>query len=46
MHYKIFSNVSGLYQSFPEGSVLQNPLVLLEPQETWIRALGQEDPLE
>ena len=28
---------------FPGGSVVKNPLAM---QETWVRSLGQEDPLE
>ena len=28
---------------FPGGSVVRNPLAV---QETWVRSLGQEDPME
>ena len=31
---------------FPSGSVVKNLPVRQEPQETWVRSLGQEDPLE
>ena len=31
------------YRDFPGGSVVRNPLTM---QETWVRSLGQEDPLE
>ena len=31
---------------FPSGSAVKNPLVMQEPQETWIQFLGQEDLLE
>ena len=31
---------------FPSGSVVKNPLPTQEPQETQVRSLGQEDPLE
>ena len=31
---------------FPSDSVVKNPLVMQETQETWVRSLGQEDPLE
>ena len=30
----------------PGGSVVKNPLAMQEMQETWVRSLGQEDPLE
>ena len=31
------------YRDFPGGSVVRNPLTV---QETWVRSLGQEDPVE
>ena len=31
---------------FPGGSVVKNPPATLEPQETQVRSLGREDPLE
>ena len=33
-------------QGFPGGSVVKNPLPVQVPQETWVRSLGGEDPLE
>ena len=32
--------------SFPSGSAVKNPPAVQEPQETRVRSLGQEDPLE
>ena len=31
---------------FPSGSVVKNPLAVQETQETRVRSLGQENPLE
>ena len=31
---------------FPGGTVVRIPLLMQEMQETWVRPLGQEDPLE
>ena len=31
---------------FPGGSAVKNLPAMKEMQETWIRSLGQEDPLE
>ena len=31
---------------FPSGSTVKNPPAMQEPQEMWVRSLGQEDPLE
>ena len=31
---------------FPGGSAVKNPPAVQEPQETWVRSLGWEDPLE
>ena len=31
---------------FPCGAVVQNPSTNEETQETWVRSLGREDPLE
>ena len=30
----------------PSGSAVKNPPATQEMQETWVRSLGQEDPLE
>ena len=30
----------------PRGSVVKNLPAVQEPQEMWVRSLGQEDPLE
>ena len=30
----------------PRGSVVKNLPAVKEPQEMWVRSLGQEDPLE
>ena len=32
-------------RGFLGGSVVKNPPAMQEPQETWVRSLGQEDPL-
>ena len=32
--------------NFPGGSAVKDLLAMQEPQETWVRSLGQEDPLE
>ena len=34
------------YIGFPGGSVVKNTPAMQEPQETQVRSLGQEDPLE
>ena len=31
---------------FPGGSAVKNLPAMQEAQETWVRSLGQEDPLE
>ena len=31
---------------FPRGSAVKNLPAMLELQETWVRSLGQEDPLK
>ena len=31
---------------FPGGSLVKNVSAMQESQETWVRSLGQEDPLE
>ena len=31
--------------AFPSGSAVENPPAVQEPQETWVRSLGREDPL-
>ena len=31
---------------FPGGSVVKNPPAMQKMQETWVRSLGGEDPLE
>ena len=35
-----------LTRGFPNGSVVKNLPARQETQETWVRSLGQEDPLE
>ena len=47
--YLLMPNLrSSFYSSkgFLGGSVVKNPLAMQEMQETWVRSLGQEDPLE
>ena len=34
------------YRGFPSVSVVKNLSAMQKPQETWVRSLGQEDPLE
>ena len=36
----------GDFKGFPGGSVVKNPPVMQETQETVVRSLGREDPLE
>ena len=31
---------------FPGGSAVKNPPIIQELQETWVRSLGGEDPLD
>ena len=31
---------------FPAGSAVKNPPIIQELQETWVRSLGREDPLD
>ena len=31
---------------FPSYSVVRYPPAMYDPQETWVRSLGREDPLE
>ena len=33
-------------KGFPGGSVVNNPPTIQETQETWVRSLSWEDPLE
>ena len=33
-------------KGFPQGSVVKNPPAMQQMQETQVRSLGQEDPLE
>ena len=33
-------------KGFPGGSAVENPVGIQEAQETQVRSLGQEDPLE
>ena len=40
---KIYVVPHSVTRGFPAGSVVKNPPV---KQETWVRSLGQEDPLE
>ena len=35
-----------VWLGFPGGSAVKNPPATQEPQETWVRSLGWEDPLE
>ena len=35
-----------LLWGFPDGSAVKNPPAMQETQETWVRTLSQEDPLE
>ena len=39
---KLLSETEGV----PGDSVVKNQPAMQEPQETWVRSLGQEDPLE
>ena len=39
------SPLSNLW-GFPDGSVVKNPPAVEKIQETWVRSLSQEDPLE
>ena len=41
-YYSLYFSFFSLL-GFPGGSVVKNPSV---KQETWVRSLGQEDPLE
>ena len=41
-----FNNKYPLTEGFPNGSVVRNPPVMQEMQETWVWSLGGEDPLE
>ena len=38
--------VWGRGKDFPRGSVVKNSPAKQGPKETWLRSLGQEDPLE
>ena len=52
--YRVFANVLEiiifyfifLNGGFPSGSVVKNLPAMQDIQETWVRALGWEDPLE
>ena len=35
-----------MYMGFPDGSAAKNMPAMQETQETWVRSLGREDPLE
>ena len=35
-----------IYTHFPGGTVVKNPPAMQETQETRVRSLGREDPLE
>ena len=37
---------TGLGGAFPSGSAVKNLSAMQETQATWVRSLGQEDPLE
>ena len=46
-HLEIFLGIQLYINSgFPDGSVVKNPLAMQETQETQVRSLGGEDPLE
>ena len=36
----------GFWEGFPGGSAVKDPMAMQEIQETRVRSLGQEDPLE
>ena len=45
----ISATISTIYISnrgFPGGSVVKNPPAMQELQQTWVRSLAREDPLE
>ena len=45
----ISATISKIYISnrgFPGGSVVKNPPAMQELQQTWVRSLAREDPLE
>ena len=47
MFLKIIFKRKIIYLSVvPSGSAVKNPSAIQEEQETWVRSLGQEDPLE
>ena len=43
---KVFGLKIFMGTGFPGGSIVKNPCVVQEPQETRVRSLGREDPLE
>ena len=45
MHWHIWNSLMEV-KGFPGGSVVNNPPTIQETQETWVRSLSWEDPLE
>ena len=45
MHRHIWNSLMEV-NSFPGGSLVNNPRAMQETQEPWVRSLGWEDPLE
>ena len=44
--YRLLYCTLCFYMGFPGGSVVKNWTAMQQPQETWVRFLGWEDPLE
>ena len=42
----VLHKISVQARGLPGGSAVKNPPAMQEPQETWVRSLGREDPLE
>ena len=42
----VLHKISVKARGLPGGSAVKNLPAMQEPQETWVRSLGQEDPLE
>ena len=45
-YWGCFSIHPKIVVGFPSGSVIKNPPAMQESQETQVRSMGQEDPLE
>ena len=43
---EVFGVLSTSWSGFPGGSAVKNPPAMQKMQETWVRSLGREDPLE